>query len=78
MDAGLPPKTILQALTINAARLLGVEKERGTIAPGMAADIIAAPGDPLADARVLERVHFVMKDGKVVKTKTVPPRTAAR
>ena len=78
VDAGLPPKTILQALTINAARLLGVEKERGTIAPGMAADIIAAPGDPLADARVLERVHFVMKDGKVVKTKTVPPRTAAR
>ena len=65
-------------MTINAARLLGVEKERGTIAPGMAADIIAAPGDPLADARVLKQVHFVMKDGKVVKSKPPQPRTAAR
>ncbi len=78
LDAGLPPQAILQAMTINAARLLGVEKERGTIAPGMAADIIAAPGDPLADPRVLKQVHFVMKDGKVVRGKPVPPRTAAR
>jgi imidazolonepropionase-like amidohydrolase len=78
VDAGLPPLAILQAMTVNAARLLGVERERGTIAPGMAADIIAAPGDPLADARVLERVHFVMKDGKVVKSRQVSPRTAAR
>jgi imidazolonepropionase-like amidohydrolase len=78
MDAGLPPPAILQAMTINAARLLGVEKERGTIAPGMAADIIAAPGDPLADPRVLKQVHFVMKDGKVVRSKQTSPRTAAR
>ncbi len=77
-DAGLPPRAILQAMTINAARLLGVEKERGTIAPGMAADIIAAAGDPLADARVLKQVHFVMKNGKVIKTMPVAPRAAAR
>jgi imidazolonepropionase-like amidohydrolase len=78
LDAGLPPKAILQAMTINAARLLGVEKERGTIAPGMAADIIATAGDPLADPHALKQVHFVMKDGKVVKGKPAPPRTAAR
>jgi imidazolonepropionase-like amidohydrolase len=78
LDAGLPAQAILQAMTINAARLLGVEKERGTIAPGMAADIIATPGDPLADPRALKQVHFVMKDGKVVKGKPAPPRTAAR
>jgi imidazolonepropionase-like amidohydrolase len=78
LDAGLPPQAILQAMTINAARLFGVEKERGTIAPGMAADIIATPGDPLADPRALRQVHFVMKDGKVVKGKPLPPRTAAR
>jgi imidazolonepropionase-like amidohydrolase len=78
LDAGLPPLAILQAMTINAARLLGVEKERGTIAPGMAADIIATGGDPLADPRVLRQVHFVMKNGKVVKQKPVPPPTAAR
>jgi imidazolonepropionase-like amidohydrolase len=65
-------------MTINAARLFGIEKERGSIAPGMAADIIATPGDPLADPRELNQVHFVMKDGKVVKGKPVPPRTAAK
>ena len=78
IDAGLPPQAILQAMTINAARLLGVDKERGTIAPGMAADIIASPGNPLADPRVLEQVHFVMKNGKVVKAKPAAPRTATR
>ncbi len=78
LDAGLSPRAILQAMTINAARLLGVERERGTIRPGMAADIIAAPGDPLADPRLLKQVHFVMKDGKVVKGKATPQGTASR
>ena len=78
LDAGMPPQAVLQAMTIHAARLLGVEKQRGTIAAGMAADIIAAPGDPLADPRVLKQVHFVMKDGKVVKGKPASSRTAAR
>ena len=67
IDAGLPAKTILQAMTINAARLLGVEKERGAIKPGLAADIIAVPGNPLEDPRVLRKVSFVMKDGKVIR-----------
>jgi imidazolonepropionase-like amidohydrolase len=66
IDAGLPAKAILQAMTINAARLLGVEKERGAIKPGLAADIIAVPGNPLEDPRVLRKVSFVMKDGKVI------------
>ncbi len=57
---------------------VGVEKQRGTIAAGMAADIIAAPGDPLADPGVLGQVQFVMEDGKVVKGKSAAPRTAAR
>jgi imidazolonepropionase-like amidohydrolase len=78
VEAGLTPAAILQAMTVNAARLLGVEKQRGAIAPGMAADIIAAPGDPLADARMLKQVHFVMKDGKVVRSRSPQPRTATR
>ena len=44
--AGMQPRAILQALTVNAARLLGVERERGTIEPGMAADIVATPANP--------------------------------
>jgi hypothetical protein len=65
--AGLPPAAILQAMTVNAARLLGVEKERGAIKPGLAADIIAVTGNPLEDPRVLRKVSFVMKDGKVIR-----------
>jgi len=78
LDAGLTPQALLQAMTINAARLLGVEKQRGTIAVGMAADIIATPGDPLADPGVLKKVNFVMKNGKVIKTPAVAPRTGKR
>ena len=44
------------------------EGARHDPAPGMAADIIATPGDPLADPpRALKQVHFVMKDGRVVR-----------
>lgn len=67
VDAGIPPRDILKMMTINAARLLGVEKERGTLKPGMMADIIAVPGDPLKDIFVLQRVSFVMKDGRVIE-----------
>jgi imidazolonepropionase-like amidohydrolase len=65
--AGMTAKAILQALTINAARLLGVEAERGAIRAGLAADIIATPGDPADDIGALKRVNFVMKDGRVVR-----------
>ncbi|MGH7525404.1 MAG: amidohydrolase family protein [Gemmatimonadales bacterium] len=67
LDAGLTPKAILQAMTVNAARLLGVDQERGAIKPGLAADVIAVPGTPLEDHRILRQVNFVMKDGKVIR-----------
>jgi imidazolonepropionase-like amidohydrolase len=38
-------------MTMNAARLLGVEKDRGALRVGMAADIIATPANPLQDPR---------------------------
>jgi imidazolonepropionase-like amidohydrolase len=53
-------------MTTNAAALLGVEKNRGAIEPGMAADIIATPNNPLDDILTLKQVRFVMKDGRVV------------
>jgi imidazolonepropionase-like amidohydrolase len=49
-EAGFSGAEILRFMTTNAAKLLGVEGQRGSIKPGMAADIVAAPGDPLADA----------------------------
>jgi imidazolonepropionase-like amidohydrolase len=65
---GMPASVAIQAATINAATLLGVEKEVGTLEPGKAADIIAVSGDPTADVTVLKQVRFVMKDGRVHKS----------
>jgi imidazolonepropionase-like amidohydrolase len=65
--AGIPAKDILRIITINAARLLGVDKQRGTIKPGMAADIIATPDNPLDNILALRKVDFVMKEGKMIK-----------
>lgn len=64
---GMPPVEALKAATVNAAELLGLEKEIGTIEVGKSADIIAVEGDPLADVTVLKAVKFVMARGKVVK-----------
>jgi imidazolonepropionase-like amidohydrolase len=67
-DAGLSPAEILLLMITNPARLLGVEKERGAIRAGLAADLIATPDDPLRNAAAaLKRVSFVMKEGQVVK-----------
>jgi len=66
-DAGVPPADILRAMTINAARLLGVDSERGRLQVGMAADLIALPESPLQNIQALRKVSFVMKAGKVYK-----------
>jgi len=67
VDAGVPPVDILRAMTVNAARLLDVDKQRGFLKPGMAADIIATPENPLENIQTLKKVSFAMKDGAIVK-----------
>jgi len=67
VEAGVPAKDTLRAMTINAARLLGVDGDRGAIRPGLAADIIAAPENPLENIQAVRKVSFVMKDGNVFK-----------
>ncbi|MFN9356971.1 MAG: amidohydrolase family protein, partial [Alphaproteobacteria bacterium] len=65
---GMTPMQAIQSATINAARLLGQEKDIGAIVPGLRADLVAVSGDPLLDVSVLHsRVEAVMKDGVVVK-----------
>ena len=64
---GMPPVEALKAATVNAADLLGLSNEIGTIEPGKSADIIAVDGDPLTDVTVLKQVGFVMARGEVVK-----------
>ncbi|HEX9422394.1 MAG TPA: amidohydrolase family protein [Pyrinomonadaceae bacterium] len=67
IEAGVPAKDTLRIMTTNAARLLGVDKQRGAIKAGQAADIIATPENPLDNLLTLKQVSFVMKDGKVFK-----------
>lgn len=70
--AGIPPAEILKSMTTNAAELFRMQNVRGAVAPGQAADIIATPENPLEKIQALRKVHFVMKDGQVVKRAQVP------
>ena len=63
---GMSPIGALRMATVNAADLLGVD-DRGQVAVGMLADIVAVEGNPLGDITVMENVIFVMKGGVVYK-----------
>jgi imidazolonepropionase-like amidohydrolase len=64
---GMSNMDALVAATSSAAKLLGWEKNLGTLTAGKWADIIAVPGDPLKDIRATEKVMFVMKNGVIFK-----------
>jgi len=68
VEAGMPPMEAIKAATVNAADLLGISSERGSLQVGKIADIIAVDGDPLADISLMTKVSFVMKMGKIYKT----------
>jgi imidazolonepropionase-like amidohydrolase len=70
--AGVPPADILKSMTSEAAQLLRIDKVRGRLAVGAAADLIAMPADPLLDVESLRRVDFVMKDGRIVRRGALP------
>jgi imidazolonepropionase-like amidohydrolase len=63
--AGMTAAQVLQAATINDARLLGMAGRIGVIKAGAAADLIAIEGDPARDFTAINRVKFVMKAGTV-------------
>ncbi|MDE1161572.1 MAG: amidohydrolase family protein [Acidobacteriaceae bacterium] len=62
---GMKPADVLRAGLINGAKLLNWADAIGQLKPGFFADIIAVPGDPLADISVLTKPEFVMKNGKI-------------
>ena len=66
VEAGIPAAYALQAATIHAAEVLGVA-DQGVLEAGKRADVIALPGDPVADIGNVLRVDFVMKDGAVYR-----------
>jgi len=66
---GMTPAQALRSATVTASELLGMQDKIGTIEAGKFADIVAVPGDPLADISVMEKVDFVMKGGVVESQK---------
>jgi imidazolonepropionase-like amidohydrolase len=70
---GMTPMQSIVAGTMSGAKLLGWDKQIGSLAAGKWADVVAVPGDPLQDIHVMERPVFVMKNGYVYKSATVAP-----
>jgi imidazolonepropionase-like amidohydrolase len=64
---GMTPAQAIRSATVNAADLLGMNNSLGTLEAGKLADIVAVPGDPLADASLMEKVDFVMKGGAMYR-----------
>ena len=67
VEAGMPAMEAIQVATIVPAKILKMENESGQIAAGFFADIIAVDEDPTKNIETLEKVKFVMKEGKVYK-----------
>ena len=65
-NLGMSPLEAIRSATLYAAGLLAVD-DRGAIEPGLLADIVAVPGNPTQDIRVMEDVRFVMKGGEIFK-----------
>lgn len=68
---GMTPAQALVAGTASAAELLGWKDRVGALKPGMLADVVAVPGDPLADIKATQSVFFVMKDGVIYRNDRV-------
>lgn len=70
VEFGMPPMEAILAGTQNAAELLGMGDQIGSLQPGKRADVVVADGDPLTDIKALadpDRVIMVIKDGVVYK-----------
>jgi imidazolonepropionase-like amidohydrolase len=65
--AGFAPIDAIKTATLNAAELLGIDNKLGSVEKGFIADIIAVNGNPLHDISLLQKVAFVMKEGKIYK-----------
>ena len=66
VGGGMDPLDALRSATSAAARVLGIETETGSVAPGLAADLIAVEGDPASDVKALDAVRLVIADGRTV------------
>jgi imidazolonepropionase-like amidohydrolase len=66
-EAGMPPMEAIRSATSVTAKFLDLDDKIGSVTVGKLADLVGVPGDPRTEIAVMERVNFVMKDGKVYK-----------
>ncbi|MDE0763966.1 MAG: amidohydrolase family protein [Porticoccaceae bacterium] len=69
VEAGMPAMQAIVSATTNAAQLLDMRAQLGSISVGKYADVVAVKGNPVEDITLLENIGFVMKAGKIVKAK---------
>ena len=67
VKSGQRPMDAIVGMTSLAAESMGLAAVTGAVTAGLAADLVAVEGDPLTDITALQRVRFVMRDGKVYK-----------
>ena len=61
----MPEMEAIQSATSIAANFLGIGDTHGRIESGYQADLVAVPGDPIADISLMQQINFVMKEGKL-------------
>jgi imidazolonepropionase-like amidohydrolase len=76
VEAGLKPEDVLRTATINAARMIGREKDLGTIEAGKWADLVILDANPLQDVRNVTRIYRTLKGGVVYEP--IDPAVAIR
>ena len=74
-QAGLTPHEVLVTATLNGARLVGLDKQLGSIEKGKLADLVILDADPLVDISNVSTVHLVIKDGELFYPEKVLPKT---
>jgi Amidohydrolase family len=68
VEAGIPASQVLQNATLNAARIMSLDKELGSIAPGKLADLTLVDGNPAADIHDIRKTELVVKDGVLYRS----------
>jgi imidazolonepropionase-like amidohydrolase len=63
LEAGFPPVEAIQIMTLNGAKILGVDKDLGSIAAGKTADLVVIRGNPIATPAEIRKITTVFKDG---------------